>query len=327
MLVIWNVLLTSMMLEQRDLTPKIEHTTNEFTVTGYTTDLTKVIETSKSKMVTIQDDKGSHSGFVFSKQPEGVIVITALSTINLETALTVTFDNEGVFNATLIGYDEQSNLCVLMTQPNFEVEPFTHASSSEIKQGEFAIAIGSKLTMKSEPVIDIGFITQSLNYTEEKAHTQADIVVQEGTFGGAIINMGGDLMGFSNQISTNMQSTNFLPMEELNIIANKIINKELIIRQTLGLDLIEISRMTNYQKSALNIALNQQTGLYINEIKEDSKATSSTLSEGMIITTINNQQIDNIFDYHEVLYSLQTEIIIEGLKGNDNFSVNVVMND
>ena len=47
----------------------------------------------------------------------------------------------------------------------------------------------------------------------------------------------------------------------------------------------------------------------------------------MIITEANGMLINNIFDYHDVTYSLQDSLVLKGQFNQENIEINVVLND
>ena len=80
------------------------------------------------------------SGIVISK--DGYIV-TNLHVIDGAKIIEVELDDGQVYLATLIGFDERSDLAVIKIQPIDDLQPIESSNSSSVQIGDQVIAIGN----------------------------------------------------------------------------------------------------------------------------------------------------------------------------------------
>ena len=80
------------------------------------------------------------SGIVISK--DGYIV-TNLHVIDGAKIIEVELDDGQVYSATLIGFDERSDLAVIKIQPTDNLTPIEPSNSSSVQIGDQVIAIGN----------------------------------------------------------------------------------------------------------------------------------------------------------------------------------------
>ena len=117
------------------------------TITGFSTDLTKVIESVSPQIVRVNAFHKSSSyigsGVIYHVSDSEAIVVASAHGVSGALDLSVTFNNGESTAAELIGVDELTDLAVLKTKPSFSTTPVSLGSTSTLSLGEWVIAVGN----------------------------------------------------------------------------------------------------------------------------------------------------------------------------------------
>ncbi|PJF43835.1 MAG: trypsin, partial [Phototrophicales bacterium] len=152
----------------------------------------------------------SGSGFVYDI--EGHIVTNAHVVLGAREIL-VTFSQNIVTSAEIVGYDVYSDLAVIKVDvdPNLLI-PVTFANSNDVKVGQYIVAIGNPFGLQSSMttgiVSAIGRILPSqqlINPLTSQVYSnpaiiQIDAAVNPGNSGGPILNLDGQVIGIATAI-------------------------------------------------------------------------------------------------------------------------------
>ena len=133
-------------------------------VTEYTTDATKVVDESLSKVVGVSSLYNNQvfstgSGAIYQYEGNDIYIITNNHVIEEAQTIKVTFANGEELEATLLGNDPFTDLALLKVTSDFTVVPFTAGDSSLVKVGETVLAIGSPLGLDFQGSVTMGIIS------------------------------------------------------------------------------------------------------------------------------------------------------------------------
>jgi S1-C subfamily serine protease len=155
------------------------------------------------------------SGFVYLYLNRD-IVITNYHVVHETSSLSVTFSNGNGYEATVIGTDPYVDLAILSVDaPNSEFRPIEIVSSSSLRVGEMAIAIGNPFGL-------VGSLTTGVvsalgrTLTEEYAGgfsipniIQTSTPINPGNSGGPLLNAVGNVIGITTAIAVESQGLGF----------------------------------------------------------------------------------------------------------------------
>lgn len=145
-----------------------------------------------------QPMNGLGSGFIVDK--DGLIV-TNNHVIDGADAVTVRLQDDRVFEAEVIGTDEQTDLAVLRIETDDALPFVTFGDSDEIRVGEDVMAVGNPFglggTVTSGIVSAKGRNIGSGPYAE---FIQTDASINRGNSGGPLFNMEGEVVGVNSAI-------------------------------------------------------------------------------------------------------------------------------
>ena len=107
-----------------------------------TNDISSVVSQVRTNVVSIASADDIYSGVIIEKE-EGSLYIVSVSEA-VSDQITVTFDSGAKKSATVVGYDEDTDVCVLKCDVDFEVSGFHLTDDSIVKAGCNAIGVGGR---------------------------------------------------------------------------------------------------------------------------------------------------------------------------------------
>lgn len=173
-------------------------------------DWTVVAELASQSSVSIEvsSSRGSSAGSGVVLDTQGRVVTNHHVAMALgENAQITVFLGDRRYGATIVGYDEVSDLAVLqLTNPPTDLVPITFADSEEVVVGEPVMAIGNPLGLSGTVTTGIvsalhrPVVTGSDSKMTNAIQTSA--AINPGNSGGALVNGEGHLIGINTAIAT-----------------------------------------------------------------------------------------------------------------------------
>ncbi|MCH4207354.1 MAG: S1C family serine protease [Solobacterium sp.] len=315
------------------------------TVNGYTTDITKTAAAAQSKIVTVTAYSNgevlrSMSGVVYSSDSSETDILTNAKVLADADTVTVRFDNSVELQAGIAGSDDDTDLALLKTNPSFDVTPITFTDSDSVQEGEYVIAIGGRRADSGAGTVSFGVVSSSGHLLRESAEAgsswivsvmESDVSINQSNTGGPIVNLSGELVGvLSSSLSSaagNSGMAYAVSANEAKKVAEQLKSTGTVTRGYLGVSGTNVSEMETYQKNALNIMLDQTTGVYIEQVQENSPASISGIAVGDIITEIDDVPVEDEKVLMSVLYShIPGDLVnVTLIRGGTSQSVSVTL--
>ncbi|MBQ7651540.1 MAG: trypsin-like peptidase domain-containing protein, partial [Victivallales bacterium] len=196
--------------------------------------------------------------------------------------------------ARVVGYDTQSDLCLLQASGDFTKAPLAQATlgmPDDLLLGETVLTLGNPYGLEhsvSQGVLSA--INRALGVTGEPYNDmlQTDAAINPGNSGGPLINLDGDVIGINQAIRSDAQGIGFaIPAKRLEAFLAAWLMPETFGHSWFG---IIGANMT-------------QEGVRV-RTSEGSPA-STRLSEGTVITEVNGRPISRILDLSQALWQLR----------------------
>jgi S1-C subfamily serine protease len=248
-----------------------------------------VINISIKKNIEIRSfDRGQLNDLVGS----GIIisddgyVITNLHVIEGARIIEVELDDGQVYPASLIGFDERSDLAVIKITPMDILKPIEISNSSSVQVGDQVIAIGNAFGLGKTFTSGIISATGRDYGNPYLELIQTDAAINPGNSGGALINHKGNLIGMNTKIFSQTGSyagIGFaLPANKMIEVASEIVQYGSVKRSWIGDFRVKIKRFLLNNKPTY--------GLEILELRNYGPLfNSGKIQPGAIILSINNQ--------------------------------------
>ena len=223
------------------------------------------------------------SGIIISN--DGYI-ITNLHVIEGTRIVEVEMDSGQVYPASLIGFDQRSDLAVIKINPEVDLTPIEVSNSASVQVGDQVIAIGNAFGLGKTFTSGIISATGRDYGNPYLELIQTDAAINPGNSGGALINHKGNLIGMNTKIFSKTGSYTgigfALPANKMIEVASEIIQYGLVKKSWVGDFRVKVKRflLNNKPTYGLEILeLNNYGPLF-----EDGK-----IKPGAIILTVNDK--------------------------------------
>ena len=239
--------------------------------------------------------------------------------------LFVTFSNGESEEATVVGFDEISDMAVikLKEEPHESLPVAPLGDSDKLKVGSRAIAIGNPFGLSG--TCTVGFIsalnrTIKINNQELEGIIQTDATINPGNSGGPLINSYGEVIGINSAIlsqSGGSEGIGFaIPINIARQVMNDLIQYGKVRRPYLGLR--GTFSVTPILATYLKLAVGE--GLLIQSVEPGSPAYKAGLRGGDttvefrqyriyiggdIIVAINGEKVTNPMEFEKIIRKME----------------------
>ena len=148
-------------------------------------------------------DAQSGSGVIFDSVG---YLLTNNHVVQDAESVTVTLDDGSQFRAEVVGADQLTDLAVLkIAGTEFPAVPL--ADPSEVRVGDWVIAIGNALALPGGPTVTVGVVSaldRSFEVSiglELYGLIQTDASINPGNSGGPLLNLGGEVVGINTAVA------------------------------------------------------------------------------------------------------------------------------
>ncbi|MGZ3184963.1 MAG: Do family serine endopeptidase, partial [Telluria sp.] len=230
---------------------------------------------------------GLGSGFIVD--PNGIILTNA-HVVRDAKVVTVKLQDRREFTAKVLGSDPKTDVAVLkIDAKGLPTVPIGH--SSDIKVGEWVLAIGSPFGLESS--VTAGVISakgRSLGDDSNVQFIQTDVAVNPGNSGGPLFNTRGEVVGINSQIysqSGGYQGLSFsIPIDVAIRVKDQIVATGKVQHAKLGVSVQEVN-----QGFADSFKLDTVEGALVSSVTRGSAADKAGLKAGDIVRKLNGQPI------------------------------------
>lgn len=259
-----------------------------------------------------QEGEAAGSGVIISS--DGYIV-TNNHVVESATdgGITVTTIDQKEYKAKLIGRDPLTDLAVIKVEGQFA--PAHFAQRSQVRVGEWVVAVGSPLGLKSTVTSGIisamgrgiGIVGTNDRTFERNRYAvenfiQTDAAINPGNSGGGLFNLAGSLVGINTAIASrsgvNAGYGFAIPIDMVQSVALDLIDDGKIERGYIG---IEISTVD--ETAAKAVGLDRVSGVQVNRVVKGGAAAAAGVEVGDVVLEVDGQAVHTSND-------LQNQIVL-----------------
>jgi len=240
----------------------------------------------------------SGSGFII--RADGYI-LTNSHVVRGASKIKVTLTDRRVLEGKVIGIDSFSDLAVVkIDATNLPVVKM--GSSSNLRPGEFVIAIGNPLGF--DHTVTFGIISAvGRTITDVNGNInfiQTDAAINPGNSGGPLLNLDGEVIGVNTAMQANAQNIGFtIPIDIAKGVVDDLIAHKKIVRPWLGIAMQEVDEVM-----AKSLGLPPTTkGVVIAQIIDGSPAQAAGLERGDVIEKIDGKDVATGKEVQEIVRS------------------------
>lgn len=241
------------------------------------------------------------SGFII--RPDGYILTNAHA-VNGQDAIKVTLYDKRSFDATVVGVDQFSDLAVVKIDAK-DLPTLPWGSSSALRPGEFAVAIGSPVG--EDHTVTLGIISavgrKETDVNGNINFIQTDAAINPGNSGGPLLNLNCEVVAVNTAIRKYAQNIAYsIPADIAKAVAEQLIATGKIVRPWLGVTMAELD--DTYIKG---VGLPESTkGVLIRDFVQGSPALASGLKQYDIIQKIDGKEMLSPKDVKEFVQTRKT---------------------
>jgi S1-C subfamily serine protease len=262
-------------------------------------------------------ERGTGSGFILSE--DGQLLTNAHVVADTDTVL-VTLKDGRTFEGKVVGVDSMTDVAVVKIKAN-HLPTVKLGNSQNLIPGQWAIAIGNPLGLDNTVTIGIISATDRTSTQvgvpdKRVSFIQTDAAINPGNSGGPLLNAQGEVIGVNTAIRADAQGLGFaIPIETAARIANELFTKGRVEHPFLGIEMADLSPSRKQQINQENqLNIQQEVGVVIKGITEDSPAKQGGLLAGDVIQKVNGQPVKT---------SAQVQKLVESSKVGDILAIEV----
>ncbi|MBT8235193.1 MAG: trypsin-like peptidase domain-containing protein [Bacteroidia bacterium] len=234
---------------------------------------------------------GSGSGVIIS--PDGYIV-TNNHVIDKAKELHVTLNNNGSYEATVVGADPATDIALIKIEPEQPLPYLAFGDSDNTKIGEWVLAVGNPFNLTS--TVTAGIVSaKARNLGRNQSFLQTDAAVNPGNSGGALVNTNGDLIGINTAITSQTGSYVGYSFAVPSNLAKKVIEDIMefgnVQKGILGITTVRLNTQQAFDKG-----VNEIDGVYIDSIEDESGADDAGLQTGDVIKKVDDIRVRRFGD-------------------------------
>ncbi len=239
-------------------------------------------------------DIGIGSGVIFNKKG---YLLTNYHVVENKEFIEVTLHNNRKKMASLVGYDEITDLAVLHIDMD-NLTPVAIDPNVKVQPGDIVLALGNPLQLNH---VTLGVASGKTRIYPENLNApkllQIDAAINPGNSGGALINSQGELVGIpSRSIRSpggSQLGINFaIPVDTVDKITRSIIQHGKMIRGWLGFNATLVTELGHKNYAPDHIPYN--AGLLVTAVDPQSPAAQGKLQKEDFISHYNGQLITSV---------------------------------
>ncbi|KAG0632450.1 hypothetical protein M758_1G329600 [Ceratodon purpureus] len=279
--------------------------------------------------------QGSGSGFIWDNKGH---VVTNYHVIRGASDLRVTLGDQSVYEADVVGYDEDKDVAVLhIDAPEDKLRPLPVGSSYDLLVGQKVYAIGNPFGL--DHTLTTGVIS-GLRREISSAATgrpiqdviQTDAAINPGNSGGPLLDSSGNLIGINTAIYSPSGASSgvgfSIPVDTVSGIVDQIVKFGKVTRPVLGISFAPEQSVEQLGVSGvlvLDAPPNGPAGKA--GLRPTTRDSYGRLVLGDIITSVNGKKITNGSDLYKILDRCKVgdTVKLEVLRGDRKVGVDVTL--
>ena len=232
------------------------------------------------------------------------------------------YNDDTYYDATVVGTDDYTDLAVIKIEKT-DLTPAVIGDSSQVKVGEFAMAVGNPLGLDYSVTTGVISAIERDVQADGRSYTviQTDAAINSGNSGGALVNSSGEVIGINTlKLSGNgIEGVGFaIPISSTTSIISQLIENKSVVRPYIG---ISGSEIDEYDATRYNLP----KGVYVESVGKDSPAEKAGIKKADIITKIEGKEVSNVDQLNKVkfTYNVGDTVNLTIKRGTEELEISV----
>ncbi|MGI0486309.1 HhoA/HhoB/HtrA family serine endopeptidase [Pantanalinema rosaneae CENA516] len=268
-------------------------------------------------------ERGTGSGFILANDGR---ILTNAHVVAGTDLVEVTLKDGRSFEGKVVGADPVTDVAVVKIEAT-GLPTAKLGRSETLIPGQWAIAIGNPLGLDNTVTAGIISATGRSSFQvgvpdKRVSFIQTDAAINPGNSGGPLLNDQGEVIGVNTAIRADAQGLGFaIPIETAQRVAEQLFEKGKVEHPFLGIQMVDLTaaiRKELSQDSNFRLKINQDDGVLVVRVIENSPAAQAGFQEGDIIQKIDGNEVKTAADVQQKVEGtaigevLQVEIIRNG---------------
>jgi putative serine protease PepD len=272
---------------------------------------------------------GSGSGVIFTG--DGYILTNDHVVEGAQSVVAVMSDGRRI-TCRLIGTDKATDIAVVKLQDSKPQSVAILGSSTQLKVGQLAIAIGSPLGLAGGPSVTSGIISAVDRQVSPGSGPplvdmiQTDANLDPGSSGGALVDASGMVIGITTAVALSDQSTQTLgfatPIEVARDVANQILSTGKVSHAWLGVEGADVD-----VSAAKTLGISG--GAVVQSVDNHSPASRIGIGPADVVTAFAGQPVDSMSTLEMSVRQHRPgdRVTITWLRGGDTHTTDVLLQE
>ena len=232
----------------------------------------------------------------------------------------VTLKDGRTFDGEVVGSDDATDVAVVRVDSR-ELPSAELGDSSQLKVGQFALAVGNALGLPGGPTVSLGVISamgRPLPGAEFifEGFLQTDAAINPGNSGGPLADIEGRVVGINTAMIPFAQGVGFaIPINTVKRITAEILEKGKVTRRWMGVSGVELNATISRR-----YGISVDSGFLIADLVEGSPAHHAGLRTGDVIVDAGGRAVKQTKDLlfalsqHNTGYALSLTVVRNGAR-------------
>ncbi|CAB1457384.1 unnamed protein product [Pleuronectes platessa] len=266
----------------------------------------------------------SASGFVVSE--DGWIITNAHVLTNKQ-RIKVQLKSGVQYDATVKDMDQKMDIALIKIEPDTPLPVLHLGQSSDLRPGEFVVAVGSPFSLQS--TVTTGIVStvqrtgQELGFKDsDMEYIQTDAMINYGNSGGPLVNLDGDVIGI-NTLKVTAGISFAVPVDKicqfLSESHSRRVNGHTVQkRKYIGVRMLQLSpSLIEDLKEREDQFPDVSAGVYVYEVMPGTPASSAGMIDHDVIIGINGQPVRAMEEVSEAVQSSGVLSVVVRRKDGD----------
>ncbi|XP_042344419.1 serine protease HTRA1 [Plectropomus leopardus] len=265
----------------------------------------------------------SGSGFVVSE--DGWIVTSAHVLTNKQ-RVKVDLKSGLQYDATVKNVDQKMDIALIKIEPDRPLPVLRLGQSSDLRPGEFVVAVGSPFSLQNTVTtgiistaqrngLELGFKDSDMDYI------QTDAIINYGNSGGPLVNLDGDVIGI-NTLKVAAGISFAIPADRIRQFLTDYYNRQVKgntgQKKYIGVRMLQLSpSLIQHLKEHDSIFPNVTSGVYIYEVIPGTAASSAGIIDHDVIISINGRPVHTTQEVREAIQNGSALSVVVKRKDKD----------
>ncbi|XP_047466370.1 serine protease HTRA2, mitochondrial-like [Mugil cephalus] len=270
------------------------------------------------------------SGFIISS--DGLIVTNAHVVAN-KRGVRVKLTNGDMYNATVQDVDPVADIATIKITPKKPLPTLNLGQSSEVRQGEFVVAMGSPYALKN--TITSGIVSSVQRGSKELGlsnsnmdYIQTDATIDFGNSGGPLINLDGEVIGI-NTMKVTAGISFAIPSDRVRVFLDQAAKRKSswfdsgAKRRYIGVMMLTLTPGIIAELKFRDMSFPDVThGVLIHRVIQGSPAKRAGIQPGDVVLEINGVTVNSSEEiYHAVHSSDKVTMLVQ--RGHETIQLQV----